>query len=75
MYEIFKSVITSKSYNLEQMIKKINTRWVEDALTEEQREELIALAQTNADPSQSNIIILWSGWRLWNSPQSLLITE
>lgn len=54
MYEIFKSVITSKSYNLEQMIKKINTRWVEDTLTEEQREELIALAQTNADPSQSN---------------------
>lgn len=54
MYEIFKSVITSKSYNLEQMIKKINTRWVEGTLTEEQREELIALAQTNADPSQSN---------------------
>lgn len=54
MYEIFKSVTTSKSYNLEQMIKKINTRWVEDTLTEEQREELIALAQTNADPSQSN---------------------
>lgn len=23
MYEIFKSVITSKSYNLEQMIKKL----------------------------------------------------
>lgn len=54
MYEIFKSVITSKSYNLEQMIKKINTRWVEDTLTEEQREELIALAQTNADPENSN---------------------
>lgn len=54
MHEIFKSVITSKSYNLEQMIKKINTRWVEDTLAEEQREELIALAQTNADPSQSN---------------------
>lgn len=54
MYEIFKSVIASKSYNLEEMIKKINTRWVEDTLTEEQREELIALAQTNADPSQSN---------------------
>lgn len=54
MYEIFKSVILSKSYNLEEMIKKINIRWVEDTLTEEQREELIALAQTNADPSQSN---------------------
>ncbi len=54
MYEIFKSVIASKSYNLEEMIKKINIRWVEDILTEEQRKELVALAQANADPSQSN---------------------
>ena len=54
MYEIFKSVIASKSYNLEEMIKKINIRWVEDILTEEQREELITMAQVNADPSQSN---------------------
>lgn len=54
MYEIFKSVIASKSYNLEEMIKKINIRWVEDILTEEQRKELIALAQTNADPNRSN---------------------
>lgn len=54
MYEIFKSVILSKSYNLEEMIKKINIRWVEDVLTEEQREELITLAQTNADPENSN---------------------
>lgn len=36
------------------MIKKINIRWVEDILTEEQREELITMAQTNADPNQSN---------------------
>lgn len=54
MYEIFKSVIASKSYNLEEMIKKINIRWVEDILTEEQRKELITMAQTNADPSKSN---------------------
>ena len=54
MYKIFKSVIASKSYNLEEMIKKINIRWVEDILTEEQREELITMAQANADPSQSN---------------------
>lgn len=54
MYEIFKSVILSKSYNLEEMIKKINIRWVEDILTEEQREELITMAQINADPNQSN---------------------
>ena len=54
MYEIFKSVILSKSYNLEEMIKKINIRWVEDILTEEQREELITMAQINADPENSN---------------------
>lgn len=36
------------------MIKKINIRWVEDILTKEQREELITMAQANADPSQSN---------------------
>lgn len=36
------------------MIKKINIRWVEDILTEEQREELITMAQANADQSQSN---------------------
>ena len=54
MYEIFKSVIASKTYNLEEMIKKINTRWVEDTLTEEQRKELIALAQKNANPNLSN---------------------
>lgn len=54
MYEIFKSVIASKAYNLEEMIKKINTRWVECVLTEEQRKELIKLAQANADPEQSN---------------------
>lgn len=54
MYEIFKSVIVSKTYNLEEMIKKINTRWVEDAITEEQRKELIVLAQKNADPNLSN---------------------
>lgn len=34
--------------------KKIDTLWVQGDITEEQRKELVTLAQTNADPSQSN---------------------
>ena len=36
------------------MLKKIDTLWVQGDITEEQRKELVTLAQTNADPSQSN---------------------
>ena len=54
MYEIFKDVIESKTYSLDDMIKKIDTKWVQSELTDEQRNELIRLAQTNADPAQSN---------------------
>lgn len=54
MYEIFKNVINSKRYNLDDMLKKIDTLWVQGDITEEQRDELITLAQANADPSHSN---------------------
>lgn len=54
MYEIVKNVITSKRYALDDMLKKINTLWVQNDITEEQRKELVALAQANADPEQSN---------------------
>ena len=54
MYEIFKSVISSKVYSLEHILKKIDTKWVQSELTDDQRDELIALAQSNADPSLSN---------------------
>ena len=54
MYEIFKNVIESKRYSLDDMLKKIDTLWVQGDITEEQRKELVTLAQTNADPSQSN---------------------
>lgn len=36
------------------MLKKIDTLWVQNDITEEQRKELVALAQENADPEQSN---------------------
>lgn len=54
MYEIVKNVIASKRYALDDMLKKINTLWVQNDITEEQRKELVALAQENADPEQSN---------------------
>lgn len=54
MYEIFKNVINSKEYSLEDIIKKIDTKWVQSELSDEQRNELIALAQANANPENSN---------------------
>ncbi len=54
MYEIVKNVIASKRYALDDMLKKIDTLWVQGDITEEQKKELVTLAQTNADPEQSN---------------------
>lgn len=54
MYEIFKNVINSKRYNLDDMLKKIDTLWVQGDITEEQKKELVTLAQTNANPENSN---------------------
>lgn len=54
MYEIVKNVINSKRYALDDMLKKIDTLWVQGDLTEEQKKELVTLAQTNANPENSN---------------------
>ena len=48
MYEIVKNTILSKNYELSDMLKKIDTLWVQGDLTEEQRLELIGLARENA---------------------------
>lgn len=53
MYDIIKNVITSGSYELTDILKKIDTIWLQGALTEEQRTELIDLARTSADPENS----------------------
>lgn len=54
MYEIVKNVIDSKRYALGDMLKKIDTLWVQGDITDEQKNELVTLAQTNADPENSN---------------------
>lgn len=53
MYDIIKSVIESKRYELTDMLTKIDTIWVQGDLADEQRTELIALAQQNAQPENS----------------------
>lgn len=53
MYEIIKSVINSGSYELANMLKKIDTVWVQGEVTEEQRTELIGMAQEKAKPENS----------------------
>lgn len=48
MYEIIKSVIQSKDYELRDMLYKINKMYIESAITEAQKTELDELARTNA---------------------------
>ena len=57
MYEIIKNVILTRNYNAEGLVNKIETFWVQERLTDEQREELIQLAYENAkDMDQVNIL-------------------
>lgn len=53
MYSVIKDVITKGSYELVDILNKINKLWVENSLTEEERDELIDLARTNANPDNS----------------------
>lgn len=53
MYEIVKNVITSGQYELTDMLKKIDTIWLQGTLDGTQRTELIELARIRADPKQS----------------------
>lgn len=54
MYDVIKNVIESGRYELNDMLKKIDTIWIQGDITEEQKKELVMIAQANADPSQSN---------------------
>lgn len=53
MYEIIKAVIESGRFELADMIKKIETIWIQGNLTDEQKTELIELARENAIPENS----------------------
>ena len=53
MYQIIKDVIESRRYELTDMLTKIDTIWVQGDITDEQRDELVELAQANAQPENS----------------------
>lgn len=53
MYQIIHDVITSKRYELNDILKKIDTIWVQGDIDDDQKEELVELARANADPEQS----------------------
>lgn len=54
MREIIKEVISSGVYNLSDLLRKINTLWLQASLTDQERDELIQLAQENANPEYGN---------------------
>lgn len=53
MYTIIKTVIENGNYELNDMIKKIETIWIQGEITEEQKNELIEAARKNANPENS----------------------
>lgn len=53
MYGVIKNVINSKRYDLADILKKLDTLWVQGTITEEQRTELVLLAQNNAKVENS----------------------
>ena len=53
MKAIVESVIQSGRYALADILTKIDTLWVQGDLTDDERTELIALAQDNAKPENS----------------------
>lgn len=57
MYQIIKNVIERGGYDLSAILTKIDTLWVNDSLTNEQRTELIGLARSNGDVEYSADVI------------------
>lgn len=53
MYDTIKDVINSGRYELNDMLHKIDTLWVQGDLDDDQRDELVELARENATPEQT----------------------
>lgn len=53
MYNIIKNVLNAKEYELATMLTKIKTLWIENDITDAQKEELVELARENATPENS----------------------
>lgn len=53
MYKIVKNVIQTGSFELNGILTKIDTLWMQGSLTDEQRQELVDGARRNAIPANS----------------------
>lgn len=57
MYNVVKDVLNAGGYNLTNILKKIDSLWTQDKLTNEQHTELIELARNGANIKHSVDII------------------
>lgn len=57
MYEIILNVIKNQNYKLEDILRKIETMWIESKINDEQKDELIEKARENAIPENSYVTI------------------
>ena len=57
MYNLTKNVIEMSGFNLTEMLRKIDTLWLKGSITENERTELYAMAQTKAKAKDSIDII------------------
>ena len=53
MYNIIKNVVQAGNFELSDILKKIDVVWLKGDISDEQRSELIALAQEKATPQNS----------------------
>lgn len=58
MYNVIKNVISTKNYELKDMLNKLDTLWVQGSISDDQRIELIATARKNAVSENSLNILL-----------------
>lgn len=57
MYNIIKNVIKSRNYELSDILKKVDTLWVQGSISDEEKTELYDLARNNADFGKSVDVI------------------
>lgn len=53
MYKLIKMVIENKDYELSDILRKIEVRWINGDITQDEKSELAALARDNASAKNS----------------------
>lgn len=53
MYNIIKNVINSRDYELSAILRKVDTLWIQERITDEQKDELCSFARENAEFAKS----------------------